>query len=794
MTSYKPLKKAFFASVYLFLIPFSFVALIFIIPALIFVFPLGILMSLGLIGICFLFMFPMHAAYRKTNYEFKDDRIIYKTGGPFSDSTTELLYKNVTHISMIRPFILNKLFNVGHIYIHSAGSAGAEIRMSFMEQPQQWFAFVQKQLQGTFSLQKKKTIYDAKPSISYAFASQLIGMVIALCFILPAAGTGIFSLFIASPLFGVLSLLAACILLLLFAAAPMYFTYKDYQQRSYTVYDDSIEYHEGFLTKHDTIIPAENLTDASSNQTIFMRLFGVSNVTTSCQGSSSEITFAFLKDPDSIQSAVKQIAAKNKIESEETSKKTETTSTKRSVATQVVKKTFGDDLELKPNFFRSIIASVSSLILIIPLIIIGFFFPVSFTVLGFLIIVIFGAIAKKLSLFFTTYKITPDSVTSEYNFLQKKSTTFSEDKITMATVTRNPFDRMCSTVTLSLASIGGSSQLVLKHVRCSQPVIDQILSQLEIDTSTRVKTITPTIRFIDYLKEGIIGGLFWTGIIVIVSVLGLIFKPLVAVIAIGIWLFFFVLSCLVYLISKWSMKVAIVRLYEEALYARVGRIFVKEEYAKRSFIKGVRTSRIPFSTTGSLVCDVAGESIVQTQQQGAQQSMSVSHRISASYLLDVSELEFDKDLFEYTNQKTSHTAKPQFRNSAFPFIFMTGVFTAAGAVGFAASIGVGVGTIILGCLLGCLLTILGYISVKRKTYELQDDRIVVTSGIFRKVAHIIPYERIDHLNVSQSMFGKIFKNGSVLIYTAGSGSLEMSLSPIKEYKEFGDKIKQEYER
>ena len=43
--------------------------------------------------------------YKKEKYEFYSDKIVYKSGGLFSDNENELIIKNVTYVGMRLPFI-----------------------------------------------------------------------------------------------------------------------------------------------------------------------------------------------------------------------------------------------------------------------------------------------------------------------------------------------------------------------------------------------------------------------------------------------------------------------------------------------------------------------------------------------------------------------------------------------------------------------------------------------------------------------------------------------------------------
>ncbi len=71
--------------------------------------------------------YSLNVQYKKENHVFLKDKIIYNSGGIFSDNETELIIKNITCVTMRLPYIKNKLLKTGNVRIESAGSSAAEL-------------------------------------------------------------------------------------------------------------------------------------------------------------------------------------------------------------------------------------------------------------------------------------------------------------------------------------------------------------------------------------------------------------------------------------------------------------------------------------------------------------------------------------------------------------------------------------------------------------------------------------------------------------------------------------------
>ena len=83
--------------------------------------------------------------------------------------------------------------------------------------------------------------------------------------------------------------------------------YLDMRRRRYRVYDDTIVYEEGFLTRDNAFLPAENIADASTNRTLLDRILGLYDVLVSCQGAGQDIKFRRLRTGAELAAAVDRV-------------------------------------------------------------------------------------------------------------------------------------------------------------------------------------------------------------------------------------------------------------------------------------------------------------------------------------------------------------------------------------------------------------------------------------------------------------------------------------------------------
>ncbi|MFW6059876.1 MAG: PH domain-containing protein, partial [Phycisphaeraceae bacterium] len=227
-------------------------------------------------------------AWRKERYLLSERQIVRKGGGILRDSHTELNVANITHVRLILPWPRYPLFGIGHVEIDSAGS-GEHVRLRALADPHGVYERV-RALMGTngFSLTYRQRLHEEQPPMVAVLRewSGGLGTALSLMVVILVAAGGL----TASPgLWGVVLPIALGVAALGALGAWLAVRGLDLRRRTYTVYNDAVVYTEGFLTRRNAFLPAENLADANTEQTLLARLLGLYDVTISCQGSGQQI-------------------------------------------------------------------------------------------------------------------------------------------------------------------------------------------------------------------------------------------------------------------------------------------------------------------------------------------------------------------------------------------------------------------------------------------------------------------------------------------------------------------------
>lgn len=87
-----------------------------------------------------------------------------------------------------------------------------------------------------------------------------------------------------------------------------------------------------------------------------------------------------------------------------------------------------------------------------------------------------------------------------------------------------------------------------------------------------------------------------------------------------------------------------------------------------------------------------------------------------------------------------------------------------------------------------LITIASIVVFKKKAFAFREHDVIFRSGFLATKVTIIPYNRIQHVILSEGFFSRIFKLASVEMYTAGSGIGDLVVPGIA--KDQAENIKQ----
>ncbi len=758
--------------------------------------------ALVLLGLGF-FCFQSFVVYNKRKYIFHDDRIFQYSGGIFSDSQTELLIKNITHVKRVYPFIEYGIFKTGHIRIEAAGSSESEVHINSVDNVEEKMGLVEEVMIGNgFNLSKEDLQYSENPhplGVSFEVLKDFLitsGILIYVLFNL------IFEIVDKNTIF-------VSLLIILFIPIIFWFVLRflDLLRREYKIYSTVSIYTEGFLNKHYAFIPFKNLSDSATTQTIIDRILNLYDVKLSSQGSGHEILFKNLKRGKQVsetldrlieeykqQSVKEREGAKEKILSQaESAKKSETRGEEDLFSKYETE--FTDDFQI--NLSRHLLP----LVFYIPAILIGVIFPPILFPL--FIIIVVNSIPLLLQAKFTRYYIKKKSMFSKYKFISSKEVEFTNEKITGMVVKRNFIDYWFNTVTFRFYSIGSGSDLDFSHVDFSKKRIEDILAKLGLSSQKEVFNINSEFSFSQSLRAW-----FFLVLIIAAASLAWIFYAgnylasqgysfwlvLVPLIILAfIWLIIYIYQAFYYKRSKLFF-------YEDKIYFQRGIFFKDFFYSTYNNIKDITITQYPFSREGDLRFNIAGEKIVQQHRKSSIQS----HHFKIKYVSDIPTqdelIDFillrkprTKQIKEYLQEpsryvgKTLTEEKPSLKNPIFISIMILVIpnFAVLFLIFFVIHI-----QSLLILLILWLLTIdaivLGAVSIYTlvKRYIVEDIRVLAKWGVFYKKQTSVVFGKINFLNNNQKIVNKLFKNGNITVNTLGSMRAELVIKNINGFQDF----------
>lgn len=743
----------------------------------------GIVLA-GLIGFGFL---TASVAYKKEIYRVFPRYIAASRGGIFSDQTNELEFQNVTHVRQRLPWIRYRFFKVGDVIVESAGSSASEVVFRSVRDPDGLYAMLQEKLRDNgYSLRKSELLHEEQPApvgvllevigLGVGIALGLLGLVVGLAIELSEGGldpslvgkgSGLETLFsvaiIAIPVLSIFSGVAAMVL-----------RYLDLRRRTYQVFDDTVVYTEGFLSRTNAFIPYENIADANIAQTLVDQVLGLYDVKISCQGSGQDIKFRRLKRGEALRGVIAQLVvqandverAKSELDAEQTrvaasvpnaGSDQQTPSSAAPGALPAVPPSEAWTAGLKPSVSRALV-SVLPLFPLFPLFVVA-------------------AVLTGLATAARTYTIGRSSVGIRSGILNKVDREYAYDKVTGAVVKRGPIDRAMGTITVELWSIGSPIPLTLSHVPKDEMNVAALLRQVGIEEAPPSQELPSKFNLSVWLRTSI-------GLFVIIPLLMLV--PAVIgfaaeVPAVGLLSVFPPLLVLAFYVYReaWC-KEQRMTFHPRHGELRTGLWWKDEFYAAYRNIKKVQTTRYPWSDQGSLKLFVAGERMVQ-DNKGGQAGATLPYSFDVAYLTRVEGLgawldgllQGDEDAGERerSHEVTTHlTAKPHVGAGLLPVVIVS-VFLLP---------------------LAPLLIGWAYASLKRRRYVLQDDRVLFQGGVLFRTEASVLYARIDSMQKNQGALGKMFGVGNVTLFTAGSSRPDLALFGTKDYDALYSAIRARY--
>jgi len=726
----------------------------------------------------------LNIKYDKEKYIFFSNKIIHKSGSLFSDAETELVIYNITQVSLRLPFIENKLFETGNIKIESAGSGKAEIYLSSINKPKQIYGYIEKIMQYIgFNLKKSELIQQEKPSTIGVFF-EVFKSFIGTLFIIFYVGFYIISesLTLIINFIGPF-LIIGIVLLLLYLFIRSIFQFLDLKRRIYNIYSDTITYSEGFLSKNYSFIPTENLADSTISQTLIDKLFGLYDVKISCQGSKQEILFKNIVNGPKMENNIDTLISKSRsLIGTEKHRVTKTAKIQKQAYYQP--KTLQRDSRFTAEYRMDGKRTIIPLLILLPI------FTIIPQLLVFWIIMLVSMIIK---MSYTKYLVKPRSMEERYDFITSKHKEYTNDKITGIIFRENFIDKWFNTCSISFWSIGSAESIKFQNIKKSSSLYGRILAKSGIKPQQILHPMNSHFKVTEMLKSTL--PLTTIAVFILIgSFIGIFLFSSIFIIPIIV---IFIVYTLILIYKNIYYKRSKLAFFKDYIYFTRGIFFKDFYYVLRNNIKGITTIKYPFSRSGSVKFNVAGEQIVEQRRQSilsqskfANSQLMVSNHFKINYIRNIDNKDELIDLIFYKNpnaQQISHieqnieayspksilVSKQDLGNTLVPIILLSLIFFP---------------------LLPIMILALPIIiwSIKVRSYIIQPYRVLAKSGILYKKQISIIFNKINHINFDQGMLNKLFKNGNIEVNTTGSSKTELTIKNIPTFKEFYGVLKKYY--
>lgn len=719
---------------------------------------------IGFVVLSIFFYYYLTVRYRKERYIFLRDKVIFRRGGIFSDSETELIIRNITHVTMKLPFIQNKLFKTGHMAIESAGTGLTEIRISSIDNPGKMYEHIINIMKANgFKLTKKNLIEQERPSsvgvFFETFKNSLGGLFVIFLisgWILGAIQDGFGDVLMDN----IVSLVVVFAILFIGLLIRTVLKFMDLKRRIYNIYSDMITYAEGFLSKNYSFMPIENLSDSTTTQTIIDRIFGLYDLKISCQGSKQEIVFKNVANGPKMESNVDALIKKTKALIR--SLKKEKAAKAETIAGYQAKGPKGD-MKYTDEFRMDMSKTLVPLLITLPLV------PI------WLMLTVVEYIKVKA----TKYVIKPSSMREEFKFIATKNKEFSNDKITAITFKESFVDRWFSTCSIRFWSIGSSEDIKFTNIKKTEGLYEKVLSKAGIGKQEVLYQMDSDFTIGSMLKAVLPVTL---GIILfaICCIFAAAFFPVMAIPLTA--LFFICLIITVY--KKIYYRRSKMTFFKDYVYFQRGIFFKEFYYVLYDNIKDIKTVKYPFSKRGSVKFNIAGEHM---EQKGKNKQMMVSNSFKINYIFDIDNKDELIDMIFY-KRPSAHQIKSMEQNieKYKPKPIIISKPDLANGVVITSILGL----LVLPALPFLLIYVIWRIKVTK--YMIQPYRVVFKTGILYKTQISIVFNKIDHINYSQGILNKMFNNGNITVNTTGSSMPELMLHSMHNYKEFYGELKKYY--
>ena len=726
----------------------------------------------------------LNIQYKKEKYRLLHDKIILQRGGVFSDYQLELSIPNITNISLKTPWIAHQLFGIGHVSIESAGTQKTEIYLTHLNAPRQAYQSIEDLMRSNgFKLSKTKVLQQETPDSLGAFF-ETVKVFIGFVFVSGILIAPMLDEFYLTggrefPLF---PLLTALVLLLVFCRLH----FLDLTRRVYRVFNDAITYEEGFLSKNYALIPIENLSDSTITQTFFAKLFNLYNVKISCQGSNQEILFHNIVNGPQLEETISTLIVKSKslIKSPSNQEKLKHRDSNQKDPNRM------HDLQHPSNHIDQAEQSRQSQSdtqwttelrmdikrILVPWLLLT---PLALISPYFLIFIALCIVTSFITARATTYRIKSQSTEKDYHFLNHHNTELNNEKITGIIFKENILDRWFATCSIQFWSLGSSQQFSFSYIKKSAQLEAAIVSKIGLYPQKQLYQIQSQFSFIQYVKNQLFFHLWIIGCGIALFFACMMYQSLIPMpIVVGCVVGFVLIYSSNLIYSSMLYKRCQLTFYPDSVFFKAGLLTQKRFYIPYTHIKDQCTLQYAFSDTGNIALNVAGEILVQSNNQ----SNLVSNGFTMKY---VSNLTLRREIIEAILYKCPTSLNAQQLKDYLDELKFDPLYTSKPDLGNSMF-----WLIIFSMICFPLLVILPLsiplvmLKIKAASASIFPHKVESRSGLFyQKIQSIFIY-KIDHINYSQGAVNKLFTNGNIMINTVGSSQTELEIKSLGDYQDF----------
>ncbi len=781
--------------------------------------------------------------YKKEKYTLTDRKIVYHFWNLFSDNATEIALDRVVQVKTTLWFIQNLIFKTGNIEIKTAWSSDSTVTFRNISVPMNLYEKLRERMRKNgFHLAMDKLVQEERPhwlGIVWEVFGKALMWIVFLAYVLfwiyeesmqndDMGLEEIWNEIWAISDGAVAGWIGFWTVILIIIWIVFVLKYLDLKQRRYQIFTDTIVYREWFLTKHHSFIPMENISDTENSQSFFSKIFGLHDVVVSSAWNNNKVSFKNMVNWEKMMENIKYLKnetilnEKDILEGEDENPDSLIGFKNKTEMALNFDKWF--QAKYQSNIVRSLFWLLFTWIIIL---LVSFFIWIiswdasiaTYIFSSFIPVALVVSVMTIIRIKFTHFTVWESSIEKKFGFISTKHNSFSVEKITWVVFKESLIDKLFKTCSITFWSIWNGADITFKNIKKSSDLEKNIKAKLGINSTELVKEITSQLTFWDYIKSKI-----WVFIIFsIIYITSLVIWYFASIEFWNMWevlwyisgwfglIIFLIILRFLYSKFYYSSTRYINKIYTDSIESIQWFFIVHKKYSLFRNVKWTKAKKYPLTATWDLTFNIAWEQVHVNEKQkgnglililsllgkkwGGWATTIVSNKISMKFIKDIFNVfESTESILneEVVETESILTSKQDIWNSIASSVIIYVLVIVGLWFFWASEIGMFIFSII-----AIITTVFGIIigltiwMIKVKFYDYQKDRVLFKSWIIYKQLHSILYKKFNYVEFNKGFINKIFKNGNIKIYTLGSGSIDMSIKDIDNYKEVYELFKKD---